>query len=125
MASQPPRLMHCYANGCGCCRTPSISILQAQFSLTQVLDRPVQGRLFFEQVIGENLDLGRPQQVQLIFNRRILRHTTHAPCNAIPKRLLQERSHQKYHKENPALRTKTTINNAYDVSVIQGPRAQG
>src|SRR5499427_11116461 len=35
-----------------------ISILQAEFSLTQVLDRPVHGRLFFEQVIRENLDLG-------------------------------------------------------------------
>jgi len=31
--------------------------------------------LFFEQVIRENLDLGRPEQVQLIFNRRILRNT--------------------------------------------------
>ena len=48
-----------------------ISILQAEFSLTQVLDRPVHGRLFFEQVIRENLDLGRPEEVQLIFNRKI------------------------------------------------------
>ena len=32
------------------------SILQAEVSLTQVLDRPA--RLFFEQVIRENLDLG-------------------------------------------------------------------
>ncbi len=52
-----------------------ISILQAEFSLTQVLDRPVHGRLFFEQVIGENLDLGRPQEVRLIFNRTITRRT--------------------------------------------------
>jgi len=29
-----------------------ISILQAEFSLTQVLDRPVSGRVFFEQVPG-------------------------------------------------------------------------
>ena len=52
-----------------------ISILQAEFSLTQVLDRPVHGRLFFEQVIRENLDLGRPEEVQLIFNRKIDRRT--------------------------------------------------
>jgi hypothetical protein len=38
-----------------------ISILQAEFSTTQVLDRPLHGRLFFEQVICENLDLGRPE----------------------------------------------------------------
>ena len=68
-----------------CCRTRSpaadreagyrydISILQAEFSLTQVLDRPVPGRVFFEQVIRENLDLGRPDQVQLIFDRKINR----------------------------------------------------
>jgi hypothetical protein len=43
--------------------------------LTQVLDRPVHGRLFFEQVIRENLDLGRPEEVQLIFNRKIDRRT--------------------------------------------------
>src|SRR5437868_8263427 len=29
-------------------------------------DRPVHGRLFFEQVIRENLDLGRPEEIQRI-----------------------------------------------------------
>jgi hypothetical protein len=52
-----------------------ISILQAEFSLTQVLDTPAHGRLFFEQVIRENLDLGRPEEVQLIFNRSVTRRT--------------------------------------------------
>jgi len=40
-----------------------ISVLQAEFSLTQMLDRPVSGRIFFEQVIRDNLDIGRPDQV--------------------------------------------------------------
>ena len=35
-----------------------LSILQAEFSLTQMLDKPVSGRVFFEQVIRENLDIG-------------------------------------------------------------------
>src|SRR5207244_9519920 len=35
-----------------------LSILQAEFSLTQVWDRPLTGRVFFEEVIRENLDLG-------------------------------------------------------------------
>src|SRR5438270_1424495 len=48
-----------------------LSILQAEFSLTQVLDRPVTGRVFFEQVIRDNLDAGRPDQVSLVFDRRI------------------------------------------------------
>lgn len=33
------------------------------------------GRLFFEAAIRENLDLGRPEQVQLIFERRITQAT--------------------------------------------------
>lgn len=32
-----------------------VSILQSEFSLTQVLDRPQSGRVFFENVIRENL----------------------------------------------------------------------
>ena len=32
-----------------------LSLLQAEFSLTQVLDRPVTGRVLFEEIIRENL----------------------------------------------------------------------
>ena len=46
-----------------------LSILQAEFSLTQMLDAPVSGRIFFEQVIRDNLDIGRPDHVSLIFHR--------------------------------------------------------
>jgi hypothetical protein len=49
-----------------------VSILQAEFSLTQVLDRPLTGRLFFEEVIRENLDLGR-DLVGFIFAHSICR----------------------------------------------------
>jgi hypothetical protein len=52
-----------------------LSIVQAEFSLTQVLDRPVLGRIFFEEVIRDNLDLGRPGRVQLIFDRRVTKKT--------------------------------------------------
>lgn len=52
-----------------------LSILQAEFALTQVLDRPQAGRLFFEQVLRENLDLGRPDKVQLIVGRHITKQT--------------------------------------------------
>lgn len=52
-----------------------ISMLQAEFSLTQVFDRPLTGRVFFEEVIRENLAIGRPDQVSLIFEKRINRRT--------------------------------------------------
>jgi hypothetical protein len=49
-----------------------LSVLQAEFSLTQMLDAPVAGRIFFEQVLRDNLDIGRPDQVSLVFGRRII-----------------------------------------------------
>jgi len=102
-----------------------ISILQAEFSLTQVLDRPVHGRLFFEQVIRENLDLGRPQEVRLIFNRTITRRTpgqfrTRIVTQDVTPSLnvyYKNTRIKQYHKEDRALRTETTINNSYDFGV--------
>ena len=102
-----------------------ISILQAEFALTQVLDKPVHGRLFFEQVIRENLDLGRPDQVQLIFDRRIIRTTPGRFRTRVLTRGVTPSLHidykrtriKQYHKEGRALRTETTINNAPDFKV--------
>src|SRR5690349_2571474 len=98
-----------------------LSILQAEFSLTQVLDRPVLGRMFFEEVIRENLDLGRPDEVQLIFDRKIIRTTpgrfrtrivTAGVTPSINVYYKNTRIKQ-YHKEGRALRTETTINNTW------------
>jgi hypothetical protein len=103
----------------------AISVLQAEFSTTQVLDRPVHGRLFFEQVIRENLDLGRPEQIALIFNRRIPRDSKARFRTRIVTRdvtpslnvYYKNTRIKQYHKESRALRTETTINNTYDFRV--------
>src|SRR5439155_6567364 len=102
-----------------------VSILEAEFALTQVLDRPVTGRVFFEEVIRDNLDVGRPDQVQLIFGRRVTRRTpgrfrTRVLTEGVTPSLHVDykRSRIKqYHKEGRALRTETTINDARDVGV--------
>ena len=102
-----------------------VSILQAEFSLTQVLDRPLSGRIFFEEVIRENLDLGRPDRVGLIFNRRVRKTTpgrfrTRVLTNGVTPSLHidYKTSHVKqYHKEGRALRTETTINNTRDFGI--------
>jgi hypothetical protein len=102
-----------------------ISIVQAEFSLTQVLDRPVLGRIFFEEVIRENLDLGRPGRVQLIFDRRVTKKTpgrfrTRVITEGVTPSLHVDykRSHIKqYHKEGRALRTETTINDTRDFGI--------
>ena len=102
-----------------------ISILQAEFSLTQVLDRPVTGRVFFEEVIRENLDIGRPSQVQLIFDRRVNRRTpgrfrTRVITDGVVPSLHVDYKNtriKQYHKEGRALRTETTINNTRDFGI--------
>lgn len=48
-------------------------MLQAEFSLKQMLAAPVSGRVFFENLISENLYIGRPDKVSLIFARRLIR----------------------------------------------------
>ncbi|MCA1587066.1 MAG: hypothetical protein LC791_20620 [Acidobacteria bacterium] len=102
-----------------------LSILQAEFALTQVLDRPRTGRGFFEEVMRENLDVGRPDQMQLIFNRRVTRQTpgqfrtrilTEGVVPSLHVDYKKSRVKQ-YHKENQALRTETTINNTYDFEI--------
>jgi hypothetical protein len=42
-----------------------LSLLQVEVSRTQVFDRPLRGREFFEAVIRDHLDLGRPDQVRI------------------------------------------------------------
>jgi hypothetical protein len=102
-----------------------LSILQAEFSLTQVLDRPLCGRIFFEEVIRENLDLGRPDQVQLIFARRVTKRTpgrfrTRVLIEGVTPSLHIDYKHSRikqYHKEGRALRTETTINDPRDFGI--------
>ena len=102
-----------------------LSILQAEFALTQVLDRPLTGRCFFEEVIRENLDLGRPDQMPLIFDRRVTRRTPGSfrtrvlTEGVVPSLHGQYKKSQvkQYHKEGQALRTETTINDTYDFEI--------
>jgi hypothetical protein len=105
------------------------SVLQAEFSLTQVRDKPVTGRIFFEQVIRDNLDIGRPDKAGLIFGRRIIRKGPRATPGQFRTRVLTEGvvptlhvdyKHSKikqYHKEGKALRTETTINDTRDFGI--------
>ena len=105
-----------------------LSILQMEVSRTQVFDRPVRGREFFEEIIRDNLDLGRPSRVQLLFTRRITRATpgrfqtrvvTHGVAPSV--HVEYKRCHIKqYFKEERALRTETTFNDTYDFGVGRG-----
>jgi hypothetical protein len=103
----------------------ALSILQVEFSLTQVLDQPVMGRIFFEEVIRENLDLGRPSQVSLVFDRKVIRRTpgrfrTRVITDGVVPSLhvdYKKSRIKQYHKEGQALRTETTINDTRDFAI--------
>jgi hypothetical protein len=109
-----------------------VSVLQAEFSLTQMLDAPVSGRVFFEHVIRDNLDVGRADKVGLIFGRRILhgrkrstqpRFRTRVITDGVTPSLHADYKHttiKQYHKEGRALRTETTINDSWDFRVRKG-----
>ena len=103
-----------------------LSVLQAEFCLTQVLDRPISGRVFFDQVIRDNLDIGRPDQIGLVFDRKVItrgprptpgRFRTRVITAGVTPSLHVDYKHTKikqYHKEGRALRTETTINDTRD-----------
>lgn len=106
-----------------------LSILQAEFSLTQMLDRPLSGRVLFEELIRENLDLGRPDRISLVFNRRITTKGRFATPGRFRTRVLtagvtpslhveyKKTKIKQYHKEGRALRTETTINDSRDFAI--------
>jgi hypothetical protein len=99
-----------------------LSILQAEFSLTQVLDCPTAGRRFFEEVIRDNLDLGRPDNVQLLFDRQVRKttpgrfRTRVVTAGVLPSLYVDYKSARlrQYFKEALALRTELIVNDTWD-----------
>jgi len=102
-----------------------LSVWQVEISRTQVFDDPVRGREFFEAVIRENLDLGRPDRVQLVFDRKIIgstpgRFRTRVIEDGVNPSLYIEYKKslvKQYFKEGRALRTETIINDPKDFQV--------
>jgi hypothetical protein len=90
-----------------------------------VFDRPLSGRVFFEEVIRENLDLGRPSQVALIFDRRVTKRTpgrfrTRVITEGVVPSLHIDYKHAKckqYFKGGRGLRTETTMNDTRDFGI--------
>jgi hypothetical protein len=102
-----------------------IFLQQVEFARTQVFDRPLSGRLFFEQVLRDNLDLGRPDTLQLIFDKRIPRttktrfRTRLITRNVVPSLWLDYKHSflKQYFKEGRALRTELTVNHPRDFGI--------
>jgi hypothetical protein len=102
-----------------------LAFRQFEISDTRVFDRPAAGRAFFEGVIRDHLDVGRPDSVALIFNRRISSKT---PGTFRTKVLTQGVDPQvscyykssrikQYFKEHRALRTETVVSDTRDFGI--------
>ena len=111
----------------------TLSIWQMEVSLTQIFDRPLRGREFFEEIIRDNLDLGRPDnalstlapRVQLIFDRVVTKKTP----GEFRTRVIQNGVHpslhisyknfdlKQYFNEGRGCRTEGTFRNPKDFDV--------
>ena len=102
-----------------------LAFRQFEFSDTRVFDRPHAGRAFFEGVIRDHLDVGRPEESRSIFDRRVTQRTpgtfrTKVITKGVdPQLSIYYRSSRlkQYFKEARALRTETVICDTHDFGI--------
>jgi hypothetical protein len=98
---------------------------QFEVSETCVFDRPQAGRMWFEGVIRDHLDIGRPDQIALIFGRAVSRRTPGVVRTRVLTRGVDPTLNcyykssrlKQYFKEGWALRTELVICNTYDFGI--------
>lgn len=106
-----------------------LTVQQVELATTQVLDTAAAGRIFFDQLIRDNLDIGRPDKVRIVFDRLIRRRgkartpgsfrTQVVTAGVDPYLYLYYKKTQvkQYLKQGAALRTETTINSPADFGI--------
>lgn len=100
-----------------------LSLRQVEVSRTVVFDAPRRARAFFEATVADNLDLGRPDEVQLIFGRRIQKNTKGTFSTKVVTRgvdvtvnvFYRHSRIKEYLKEGRALRIETVVNSPDDL----------
>ncbi len=102
---------------------------QIEVSRTMVFDQPRTGRAFFETLVADNLDLSRPEKVELIFGRRIPKTSkttgvfaTRVVARGVDVTIDARYKHarvKQYFKQGRALRIETVINDPNDLGVLR------
>jgi hypothetical protein len=103
----------------------ALAFRQLEISDTRVLDRPATARAWFEQMIRDQLALGHPDEIGLVFGRKVTRRTpgrfrTRVISHGVDPALYAHYKHSKikqYLKEGVALRTETTVNDTRDFGI--------
>jgi hypothetical protein len=102
-----------------------LAFRQFEVSDTRVFDRPQTGRAFFEAIIRDHLDVGRPDQVVLIFDRKLTPRTpgrfrTRVITRGVDPQLsctYKSCRLKQYFKLGRALRTETVIGDTRDFGI--------
>ena len=100
-----------------------LSVRQVEASRTLVFDDPRRARGFFESLVADNIGIGRPHEVAVVFARQVRRARDHlfrtrvfGPGTEVQLEFRYKHSRVKqYLKEGRALRIETVINKPSDV----------
>jgi hypothetical protein len=104
-----------------------LSMRQVEVSRTMVFDHPRNGRAFFEALVADNLDIGRPDHIELIFGRQVRSTTTGVFATRVVttgvdvtiNALYKHSRVKQYFKDGRAMRIETVINNPTDLGVLR------
>ena len=109
-----------------------LSMRQVEVSRTMVLDAPRQARAFFEALIADNLDLGRPGHVEILFKRDPRGRKPKDQAGGVFKTAIDRNNQgvtinacwrhsrvKQYLKDSRALRIETVVNSPDDLGVAR------
>jgi len=109
-----------------------LSMRQVEVSRTMVFDAPRQARAFFEALVADNLDLGRPEHVELLFKRSPRGRKPKDQAGGVFKTAIDRNNHgvtinafwrhsrvKQYLKDSRALRVETVVNSPDDLGVAR------
>ena len=102
-----------------------LSMRQIEMSRTIVFDTPRRARGFFEAVVADNIDIGRPNEIKIIFGRQIRSTTKSGFATKVVTRgtdvtinaFYKHSRIKQYLKEGRALRIETVVNSPTDLGV--------
>jgi len=106
-----------------------LSMAQVEVSRTIVFAQPRHARAFFEALVTDNLDLGRPDTVEIIFGRRIVTGRQRATQGTFKTKIITRGTEitinafyrhsriKQYLKDGRALRIETVVNSPTDLRI--------
>jgi hypothetical protein len=106
-----------------------LSVQQVEFSTTMALDRPLNARVFFDQLIRDNLDIGRHDKVNLVFGRKVIAKGKYKTPGTFRTQVItsstcpyiylfyKKTQVKQYLKQGKAIRTETTLNQPRDLGI--------